>query len=429
MNEITCIIVYTIAWFLFSFLFLRKEKNLNIVTLIPCIYAITSVTSIVFYYNAPEIRAIFNITFTPFVYLFACVLICIIPLVGNTDVFSKIKLIRINDRGFLPLAFFLLSPLIFISFTELSILAYNSDAVSLSDAYSNKTDISQSLSKAGAYGYLFCHFFVYAFPFLFFYCLKKEELKYKICSVIIFLAFWVEILQGYVGGSRVILLRFFLYFLIVFLLMKNYLAKAMVRKIKIISACAIGLAIMGMALITFGRLNDMGIDYDILNFITLYTGEGDIRFSQYIWDLNRTGSGDVCFSLLKNIFGYSTFTDNFLRRDFYENYLNIPSYIFYTFIGDFYQDFGRIGTFVFCIIINRLLTFSINRIKRHNYECSLINMFFLSVMFQIFYFGFMYYNYKTYSDQLQLAWSLLSILAFNYVSARSYNSKRIIVKK
>lgn len=413
MNQLFCIIIYAILWLVTSIIAYIKIRKINLATLLVTGYFITSLTSIYFYFNAPVSREIFNVTFGPFIFLYFCILITIYPILRYNKVLDYIYLPPIKDHHIVLGFLLVISPFIIDSFIELFLASLSADAISLSDAYETDANtVVRSLSKIGVWGYLISHYLAYLWPILFFYCLSQSSLYCKI-SIIALLAFMIEIMQGYVGGNRVTLVRFILYFFIVFALMKNNLSKLMLKRIKISSIVVLGIIISAISIITIVRLDGLSVDFDMQSFLSLYTGEGCIRFSQYIWELDKTSNGDTCFSLFKDLFGFDTFVDNMERRDYYEGYFKIPTYIFYTYIGDFVQDLGKIGTLLLCLFVNRVLIFILKINVSKYVKCNFITIFILSTILEIFYFGFMYYNFKTYSDQLQLFSSLIAVLLLN----------------
>lgn len=415
-SEIGSIIAYTVLWFLLFVFHYKKRERIGIAGYIMLTYGSMSLTSIYFYYNAPFMREIFNVTFWPFVFLFLCIFLWIAPFIKHSDNLDKIKLIRYSDpNSSIRLFVIAVSPFVMECFIELFFLAYHADAVSLSDAYANKDfSVTQQLTQIGRLGYTISHFGAYIWPIIIFYCISKKGFYLKL-SIIPLIAYTNEILQGYVNGDRVTLVRFFLYLGIVFLLMKNTLSKKQVKIITRLGITVFSILVLSLFIITIGRFNSIEGDYSMLGFLSLYSGEGCIRFSQYIWDLNYYSSGDTCFSLIKDFLGLDTFTDNFDRREFYEAKMKIPTYIFYTFIGDFVQDFGKIGALLLSVVASLSISNLIKTTIKKGY-CTFLHLFLISIVLQIIFFGFMYYNFKTYSDQLQLLASFLFFLFLDFTN-------------
>ena len=423
MNEVLNIIYYALVWSVLAITYFYRNRRISISFLLLLDYALTSLTSIYFYFNAPLSRYIDNVTFLPFVYLFVCIFICIYPILKEEKVLSSIKVRYYNDHNLIPIFLLLVSPFILVTVYELFLASYKMDAVSISEAYGNLDySVSMVLSSTARKGYILCHFLAYVWPFAIFYCLSKKGI-YRYCSIIALLAYIVEILQGYLSGDRVTLLRFFLYISIVFYLFKNNMVKKIYRKIMFFGFSSFFVIILLMLYISYAWIDNMGTDLEMNSFLALYSGEGCIRFSQYIWGLDKVSFGDTSFSLIKWISGLDTFTNNADRRAFYENFFQIPTYIFFTFIGDWVQDLGKVLTLIFCILINRIEFGILARIKKYG-NALLIDIFFLSILLQIFFFGFMYYNFKTFNDQLQLIPPFIMIL---FIELWSYKNKKKVL--
>ena len=400
MAEIVSICLFSFIWLVSIYIHFKK-KGWDIANTIMFVYFFSSLTSIYFYFNVPVGHEVDNITLPPLLYLFMAILICIFPLLRYGDRIENISLTINKSQGhILYLIICMISPFVILAFGELSILCYESNSISIVDSYSDETfSIGKQMSRIGRVGYTISHFGAYIWPTIFFYIISNT--KYRILAFVSLIAFANEILQGYASGDRVTLVRFVLYFFIVFYLVKNMIETKVRKRILIFAFSVILIVVSALLLITIARFDNISSDYSMGGFVTLYSGEGCLRFSQYIWDLNVTSNGDTCFSFFKYILGFDTYTDNFLRRLHYESIFKIPTYIFYTFVGDFYQDLGIVGTILFCIFLAYFLK-KIIFMNVKNKGLSLLPFFILTIFLQIYLFGFMYYNFKTFNDQLQL---------------------------
>lgn len=422
-SELLCIIAYSVMWSLAFLLYFKKKKqSIGIAGYMILVYALMSYTSIYFYFNVPVMREVFNVTFLPLIYLMVCILLWIRPFLKYDNILSEVRLVNINDKNnLINIMLIMISPLILFTFFESFMMVINIDTMSLGDAYANK-DVSatSSLSRFGRLGYTIAHWGTYMWPMIFFNGLSRGG-KSAVYAYIALVAYFIEIMIGYANGDRVTLVRFFLYIGITFLLMRNLLDDSTSHKIKRVGIISFASIVLLLSFITISRLNDISRDYDMGGFVSLYSGEGCIRFSQYIWDLHYYSDGDTSFSLLKNMAGLDTFTDNFARREYYEGKMGIPTYIFYTFIGDFYQDLGRIGTLIFSIIASLFIEKLLNSAVSKGY-CNYIPFFLLTLIIQVIFFGFMYYNFKTYNDQLQLIapFVFFAIIDFTNTRKRAY---------
>lgn len=205
---------------------------------------------------------------------------------------------------------------------------------------------------------------------------------------------------------------------------RNTLEKDLIKRINLVLLISGGVIVLTLALITISRFGDS--DEDIMSWISMYAGEGALRFSENAWGLNITSNGDTCFSFIKEVLGLDTFTDTLERRDHYSSILKIPTTIFYTYIGDWYIDLGLIPTsilsFLISIIINKFLKKAI--IKK---ELRLNELFVICVITLILTFGFTYYVVKTYGSQLELIRCFLFVYIISCFS-KKYNGRLVSMK-
>lgn len=224
------------------------------------------------------------------------------------------------------------------------------------------------------------------------------------------------ILSSYCSAARVGIVRTIMYLVLVFFFYKNSLSEVVYRKILFYGTWAGGLFVLLLSAISIARFSGLGGDVTMNEWLSLYLGEGIVRFSDNIWDLTKTSDGDTCFSWFKSILGMDTFTDYYERRDFYANYFGIPTNIFYTFVGDWYQDLGRYWTPVLCIIVS-FWEFKTLRNACDNKEIGLNNVLILGLISYFVMFGFMYYVFKVYDGQVTVVQSLIIMyLMVKYIS-------------
>lgn len=415
MNDIASIIAYFVMWFLTFIFYVYKKKSIGIGGALLLVYAFTSSTSI-YYYNNSNISQVSSISFVPFLYLYICTLICIFPFLKYSDKIDSVKL----DESCTPIinTFLLVcSPIIFEALFEMLYISLSTSSSALGRIYESEADVvGDKLSFIGRKTMAVVRWFSDLWVIFFFYTVRDFK-RNKIQVITSLLAFLCIVLEGYSSGSRVAIVRPMMSFFIGYLLFSPFL----LNRIKLIiknTALAVGTVfILFLILITVSRFNDLTGDSDILTWLSLYTGEGCIRFSQYAYDLTETSNGDNCFSLFKNVLGLDTFTDLGERRDYYEMKLGIPTIIFYTFIGDWYIDLGFWGTICLCIIVSMCLSRLLKNIVKKSI-LTLVDLLIISVFALMFMFGFMYFSIKNYYMQLFLAYSFLLLYVFRFISKR-----------
>ena len=147
----------------------------------------------------------------------------------------------------------------------------------------------------------------------------------------------------------------------------------------------------------------------MLTWMSLYSGEGILRFSQYIWDLSKTSFGDTNFSFIKDMMDLETFTNTLDRREFYEIRFGIPTSIFYTFIGDICIDFGKCWAILFFCLLSIGINMLINASVRRRYY-TFVDIYLLGLYILMIIYGVMYFFCKTYIAQSRVFIGFIVIL-------------------
>lgn len=415
MGETQSLIIYNIIWALLFVWYYYRSKHFGIGGFLLLLYFSSGLTSIFFHQAYNQVAKVnFKVELGVLLYLQACVFICIYPFLKFSSSLSTIsiseKYNHTSIQNFLKLS----SPIILFLFLELLYGASQTDPAALAevyDKYYNKSQEADGVYKLTWIGGK-CKMFVdacsYIWPIFLFECLHSKTKLHNLAYIPL-LAIACLILTSYVSASRTSVIKVIMYVFIVFYFYKNSINSIILKKIKRISIVSVIILILILILITISRYSVMDTDITIIDWSFLYTGEGVLRFCENIWDLNRNSNGDTCFSFFKELLGFDSFMDNDLRREYYEGYFNIPVHIFYTFIGDFYQDFGRYFTPIVCLLFS-FISYHILRSVSRTQTISLIGILCLSLMIFIVAFGFMYYVFKVGITQLHLIINIIVLL-------------------
>lgn len=411
---------YALIWIILLVIYLIKNRIWGIGGIILLVYSISAISSNFFYTNGVGFERV-RFSFPPFIYLFICSFICILPFLKYSKQLSNLK-IQLSDYNQIVYLFLLFcAPIVMEGFLEISIIAYKTNSSKLINIYEAEADIiGTQLSFIGRKTLAIIRWFQYIWPILFFYCLAKRNKYTKLCIVPL-LAFLAGLFEGYAGASRVAIIRSIFYFIIIYVFFKSSLSRTTRKKINVLLISSIGFITLLLALITISRFNAITSDIDITTWISLYTGEGELRFAQHLWDLSQTSNGDTSFSLFKKIIGLDTFTDLEDRRNYYEMKLHIPTTIFYTYIGDWYFDLGKTGTVIFCCFLSLIQELTIKRIIKNKY-IGLGSLLFLGLMANIFIFGIMYYTFKVYILQVLLIPTIIWTIIYTFAN-KKYKTK------
>ncbi len=298
----------------------------------------------------------------------------------------------------------------------------DSSTYSLGSIYENSIDIDKGLSWVGRKLNWLINVFQYLIPILFFYELSKPKVR-KLILIGLILAILSTVLNAYANASRVGIVRILLYFILSYFLSRSFINQ---KKRKIFKKIGLlfGSLIIGLVLLvtmarfsydTVGKVQNE--DNPLLTWVSLYTGEGSLRFNTQMWHVNSHSNGDNSFSFIKDSFGFHTFIDNDKRRSYYASNMHIQTEVFYTYIGDFFSDFGGINTLLLVILLSVLLQKTLDKLKNGNIETIII----AAVILNIYIFGFTYFPYKTYQAQSVIFMNLMFCLLL-------YVNRKILIK-
>ncbi len=405
MSNFSCMIMYASAWLMLLTIHLIKNRSLGLGGIILSLYFISSLFSFIFYSNTSVFDNV-DFEWTAFVYLFLINAICVLPFVFYSSRLSSAKLNFSGENKFLYIFLLLCTPIVIEGFLEMFYIAINTSTSQLGSIYDSEVDtVGNQLSFIGRKTCTIARMLQYAWPILFFGCILKGG-RYLKLVYIPAMGTAIRLLEGYAAAARFVIVVGIFQYLIAYLLFYPSLNVSIRKKINTIFLSFGAVLILFLSYITISRFGEMNTSVDIWTWISLYLGEGSLRFAQYIWNLNMMSDGDTCFSFFKNLIGLDTLTDNTSRREFYEFRLGIPTSIFYTMIGDFYQDFGYIGTFVIVIFIYIWLNSTLRKIVK-NKSLTLNSLFVVNVFALVFLHGFMYYIFKQYILQMNLCISFI----------------------
>ncbi|MDR1582434.1 MAG: oligosaccharide repeat unit polymerase [Prevotellaceae bacterium] len=367
-------IIYNTLFFLAVLVWYQyRKKEITAVTYILSIWLASSVFSI-FHVIASD--SFERLSLLPSLYFYACFLISLYPVYKFDE--NCLKNIRVNEV-MLNIFIWGISAVAIIPFFENLIHLIDSyllhpDTYSMYSMYEkrgvanvNKSDLYSWLSPVGR----ICNSAVLLFRsltlLLFFYCLTREKIdKLKILGILMVLLnmifFWL------LTSARVSVTFLFLFFLFFLLLFRKVIPKRILKKIAFFSLVIAGMMMVGVGIITIARFenHDLRASISLLDWISLYLGEGLANFNDSMWHILRHTEGDRSFYFLKNLLGYDNIDILAFRERWNEINTNVKPQVFYTYLGDWYSDLGVYFTILLTIVlslITRLVTLRRNSIS------------------------------------------------------------------
>lgn len=408
------IFFYTSLFWILSLFFLVKDSGkIKIRTFILLIYAVSSSSTIYYINNTPQMVG--NIHPEALVYLFFAIFICLAPFLKFDE--TKIsKIISGNNHSLIVNLSLILLPFLILSLIEITIICISIDASSIVSIYDNlesSLNVTDNLSWLGGKAVIIADFAQPILPVLFFYFLQYKR-KYTMIKIGLLLGTFAFVLKGYANAQRVAMISSFLYFFFVYMLFRPTLAISIKKRINVVGTVLLSIVALLIVYTTVARFSEMDSTsdaFDIWTWVSLYSGEAPLRFSETMWDDMRvTSKGDTSFALIKSALGFETFDTMYDRRDFWEGRQGIPINIFYTFVGDWFCDFGPYGAFTICVIFFLLLKLLLPR--KTSTTIHLDQIIIIALLGKILIMGFTFFTYCNPQGQKALIPSIMLALFF-----------------
>ena len=408
-----------IIYFLFfGFYFLRnyKKHGFNASSFLLSIYLVSSITAciLLFHYDYYDIK---YITFTSVIYHCICLFLFLSPVIvfanykWNSDSLPNHKGIHLF-AGFI-IIFCLLS--LWDSFTKLGTVLSYSDIAEARRLY-NKRILFDEESETGLVSYFasFGHHFSFFAVFLFFiYSIYFP--KYKKTIITLLIASLAIVAHNLTAVGRDGIVRWGFFFVFWFCYFKPFLSRSLIKKIMIGAAIILVPIMLVFIIITIARFS--GRSQEILFYVLDYIGEPVIMFS-YNFEIFFEG-------LFNGRLNFPIFFDTINRVSM--NNLNETVYAshnlntFPTFIGNFYMDFGFLGTFLFGLGFKVFSLFYFELSSKKN-KFSKVIVF--SIFVQIFLLGVFYYMFysPTVFKSLILTFLISLIIQIKFKNNQMYRA-------
>lgn len=334
-----------------------------------------------------------ELTFAPFLYLFVCFFITLLPLLSNRE---DVRVIYTTKKQLLYPFLWILAVCALFPFLEslfyLIKLVITGQFMTMA---ANYDDISAGNIQGFQVSYISNRIIVLLTcmklitPILFFYVYQNVKAS-KYLKIGLFIASITPAVNNMCNGGRVQTVFITLYYIALYLLFKEALnesARKLLKKISLYIFVVIGTAFIAM---TVGRfvLGDNFGGGSALDFIFQYTSEGMFNFDNSMYYVNNNTGG---FATSWRIMYHLGLTDILPKNyvDFVTGRLGIPGWWFYTYIGDLYSDFGRVGTLLW--ISTCAFVFSLIRLQK---KMNIADLFLYSIYLHIVMNGLFYYPHK-----------------------------------
>lgn len=408
-NSLTLIIANATLYWITFIAYQIYKKRFDIGSLILLLYSIAFSTAIYFSQNTHLDFSKYALL--PALYLYFVILLCIFPVLKSKQNY-KVKIDTSDNEKFLNItsSIIIVISILILPHTILLFLKNVLQSTMSQIANSYSEDHIKTLPDIIRIFVRFIFYFKYIIPFLLLHHLRISKSKNnKIMALGLGVALFELILYSIINAERVNLVVFTLYLFVCFFLYKQYLKKTIQKVIKRTSFIILTVISIGLITITVARFKDVemgGASNPMLVSLSLYMGEGSLRFNTQMWNVNVHSAGDNTINVFKKLLNEKTFIDYLEQADYWDMKQNIQNNVFYTYVGDIFSDYGAIGTFLICFMLFVFLNKSLPKRKTVYME----NLILSALIINIYIFGFTFYQYKTYYSQLSILISLIFCL-------------------
>lgn len=375
------------------FVLIRRANKINLSILIVSIWTVSAFFGI-FYINSPLYReGRFPITMEPFVYLFICLVIAMIPFFRQRTGINKIicnnKFLINISYGFAVLS---IMPLI-ESFFLFGKLIINGQFYMLGANYADVAlGNTTSLIKYSWFSercMIILNYFKLVTPILFYYFVQNKS-RNKTILIGLFAASFVPVFTGLAIGGKTQLTFFCLYFLGLYLFLQSSLSNDSRKFIKRILIILGSIAAVLIIVLSIGRyvIGSEGKGSEgPQEHLFQYFSESMLNFNQNAFHETVKLNGMQSAQPLLLALGLTKVPIE-ERREFISHRIYSPAHIFYSLFGDLYLDYGSSTTLVILII----LAIAFCQIKTEGnimlYHLVLMGIYIFIMVNSLFYFSF-----------------------------------------
>lgn len=384
--------LWLIAWALTFYLGKKAKIGRNIIL----VYLLSSITSIYFYVNSAYYGS--KLELEPYIYLFVATSICIFPFLNCSNILDKPLIINLKQSKFLNIFSWILGLFAFEWFLECCaiMLMHGVGDINFERNYEGVDFTGERISWLGRKFKFFAIHLADIITFLLFFQLTRK-VKDKKLIILLACGTVAPMLDGFMGGHRFIVVLALFKYLIFYLLFSENLGNQLRKYLKTIFIVCVGLASLGLFLITLSRFTGLSGDLDILTWLSLYSGEGPLRFNLQAWNMDAFTEGDNTLCFFKDALGLDTAISWAEKEMVWGRLHHLQYAVYYTFVGDIFFDFGPIGTFLFLLLVSMI---SVKLLKR--YSGNIADLLLLFLILKLVMFGFTYNPYIMYSAQVDL---------------------------
>lgn len=359
-----------------------------------------------------------KLSILPYVFLFICFCISLFPIVKcQKRMENAIPSVTFGLFDKIIWVFILLSLIPFYENLRYVISSYGAiDTSGLADMYNDKMygdGIKVTwLSSLGMIGNSLDGVFIQLLVFIPFYFLTRKKIN-KYLLLFSFLPVLNHVLFQLASSGRGFATQFFLDAVFLILLFRKQIPSTRFKKLKLVSLVVIPCFFLLLSILTLARGNSSNKGVETSITVGYYVAKSHLDFNESLWNIRKHTEGDNSFGFVKDLIGLDVPKD----KNAYWNYSKtgiIPS-LFYTYIGDWYMDFGPFFTIVLLLIWSFVFSIIFIREKR---TASLLPFFLYFVFCEILINGWTINIFKTSGSFRNLLLSIFLLFIIQKLSKK-----------
>ena len=415
MNFLLYPFFYAIAYVVLTivgYCFFRKKKSIGCI--LALVYAVSAFSS-VYYYNTGWYSGL-KLLVEPYIYLFFVTTVTIVPFffANNLETYP-VDANKKQDALIYGISIFFAVCSFWWFLEDLKIMAvYGIADINFVANYDGTDYTGERISFLGRKFKFFAMHLKEIGTFCLFYQLTRLKKRKKLILLLV-LGSLASCLDSFMGGHRFVIVLTIINYSVYYLLFRNLLSNSVREKIKKIAIVFLVIVVLCLSAVTLARFASGKSDLDLMTWVTLYSGEGPLRFNLQAWNMPIHTEGDNTFTVIKDLLGFdapNTFEERTIK---WGGKHGLWYMVYYTAIGDVFFDFGIVGTALFSIMLALISFYLIN-----NYRGNAGDLLILGLILKYIMFGFMYNPYLSYDSQIEL------IIAFGIgMIIRNMGRKRV----
>lgn len=414
-------ILYTAYYFIVFVILLwivNKKKKHPLLSYIIGIWIFCSGFSVFFLYMYPELYR--NISLLPYVFLHICFIISLKPIYYNSCTFENEEpSYDVRTYKYVMMFFIVISIIPFIENLLHVVSSYNANDTSfLVDTYDEKMYgkglklywLSSIGRICNSLDGVFLYFIMFM-PFVF--LTNKRVNKYFI--LFSFIPVLNHLLFQLGSSGRGTITSFLIVSVFFLILYRKLIPNGRMKLAKVLFVSVGVFFVSLMSILTYARRDARNQGVDDAYIIGVYLAKSQLDFNENLWHIKKHTEGDNSFGFFKKMIGFSVPKDK--NSYWHQGKIGVVPSLFYTYIGDWFMDFGPVVTLLIFVIF---ASYS-NRFFRKKTPNILLQHFLFFVYGYIICMGWSINLFKTIGAMQNLIASVILLLIIQKVSQKQLN--------